>query len=667
MLNVPLRAQEPKFGTHPRLATTSAEWDALQAKPDFEKKREAARMLGDSLLVKPIAVPHGAGDWSFYYACPADASHLHALSDGEHQCPRCKMIYKDERTVASYRTLQHDRVNHAALNLAWAYRYTGDEKYAAEVRRILLKYADDYAGYPVRRDRWGRTGFFAFLGGRRYSQSLDEAVGIIKLAKAYDLIHASTSWTEAERWHVESDFFRETAKTLLAYNQGINNHQTWYNAGILTIASVLGDKDLVLKVLDMKGGFRDQLKRSFGDDGIWYEGTMAYQNYALQAMIEIVDAGRRLGLPLHEEPRFRTLLESPLTCAYPNGQFPALNDSDPSGLANFNHAWAWAWQTYRDPKFARVLAGANLIRLKELLGPDAVLEPYLPGKSTVLGDIGLGILRRGAGLKASCVMVDFGPHGGGHGHYDKLSIVLFANGREWLLDPGRLSYSHKEYATWVKQTAAHNTVAVGGRSQSATTGKLVWFSEQPEFVGCGVASDSAYRGAKLRRQLLLFDTMLIDRFEVESAEPTQIDLFAHAVSKQVVPAEPRGPGAKGEPGSRDGYQHLLNARSWQTEGPSGWRFEADKSQVLYVHFAGLANEEIIACEGIGYQVAQKIPCLIRRVQGKTAAFVTVYDLSASADAVQRVEVEGRVVTVHGKAGRTVVRLEDAGAKVAFGE
>jgi TPP-dependent 2-oxoacid decarboxylase len=25
-------------------------------------------------------------------------------------------------------------------------------------------------------------------------------------------------------------------------------------------------------------GFYDQLQRSFGDDGIWYEGTMAYQN-----------------------------------------------------------------------------------------------------------------------------------------------------------------------------------------------------------------------------------------------------------------------------------------------------------------------------------------------------------------------------------------------------
>jgi hypothetical protein len=42
---------------------------------------------------------------------------------------------------------------------------------------------------------------------------------------------------------------------------------------------------------------------------------------------------------------------------------------------------------------------------------------------------------------------------------------------------------------------------------------------------------------------------------------------------------------------------------------------------------GTANEEIIACTGIGYTIDAKVPCLIRRVRGKEARFVTVYDLS----------------------------------------
>ena len=41
-----------------------------------------------------------------------------------------------------------------------------------------------------------------------------------------------------------------------------------------------------------------------------------------------------------------------------------------------------------------------------------------------------------------------------HGHPDKLQLLLFVQGREWLLDPGRLDYSHKEHKTWYRQTVA---------------------------------------------------------------------------------------------------------------------------------------------------------------------------------------------------------------------
>ena len=75
--------------------------------------------------------------------------------------------------------------NRAAKQLAWAYAYSDDERFAGEVRRILLKLASDYPNYPLRRDRWGRVGVLAPLGGRRYSQSLDEAVGVIDLARNF--------------------------------------------------------------------------------------------------------------------------------------------------------------------------------------------------------------------------------------------------------------------------------------------------------------------------------------------------------------------------------------------------------------------------------------------------------------------------------------------------
>ena len=474
------------------------------------------------MLKNPAVVPDGPGDWTFYYACPDDGSDLVPLNAAEHQCPRCKKTYRDERTVAAYRTRLHDRANAAAEELAWAFAYAGDEECARAAQKILLKLANDYPNYPKRHDRWGRTGFWARLGARRYSQSLDEAVGIIKLAKAYDLTRSANCWTDPQRRHVENDFFRNTADTLLYANQDINNHQTWYNAGLMCIASVLGDADLAEKGADHARRFPRPACPLQSNDGLWYEGTFAYQNYALHAMVEIVDAGRRIGLPLHKEPRFRLMLTAPLRCAYPNGQFPAINDSDPMGIASFDWSFRWAGRTYDD-------------------WPGKPTPP-VETKSVNLAEAGLAILRRGAGERAVCAMIDYGPHGGSHGHFDKLNIVLFANGREWLLDPGRLTYSHKEYKTWVKHTAAHNTVTLGGRSQSPTTGKLLWFEAKDDYAACATRCDTAYAGAVLTRYLLLTDELLVDLFTVDCDADTQIDLLAHAHQRK--PGACRTPAAK---------------------------------------------------------------------------------------------------------------------------
>lgn len=638
-----LAADLPVFPPPPRLATTAADLAKRKAGNDFAALRKQAIQAADAALKEPIPLPDGWGNWVFYYACPADGSSLTALNPREHQCPRCRKVYSDERTQQSYGTLLHDRANATALQLAWAYAYTGDDRYSREVRRILVKYADDYARYPKRRDRWGNEGLFARLGGRRYSQSLDEAVGIIQLAKAYDLTRTSAAWDDAQRKHVEQDFFRATADTLLWSNLDINNHQTWYNAGLMAIASVLADGKLVDRVLTMRGGFRDQLRRSVGSDGHWYEGAMAYHNYALQAMIEIADAGRRLGLPLHQEQRFRAMIEAPFGYAYPNGQFPAINDSDPGHLESFQGSFLWAWQAYGDPIFAHAWAGNDKAKLATLLGPNAVPKSVIETRSRNLEGAGLAVLRRGSGAGAACVMLDHGPHGGGHGHFDKLNIVLYSGGREWILDPGRLTYSHKEYKTWVKHTAAHNTVALGGRSQAATTGRLLWFDVKDDFAACAATSDKAYAGAILTRYLLLTDKLLVDVFDVEADSPTRIDWFAHAISQAVKPRNDRGPGEVLALGDRDGYEHLVGGKAWTVQGQSQWDFIAGADQRLRLWLAGEKTEKIIASTGIGYSIDSKVPCLTRRVDGRRAQFVTVYDLTLDGSYIREVKcpVDGK--------------------------
>jgi hypothetical protein len=502
----------PRFAPPPRLAITADELAAVRSSPDFGKIRAAAVAAADPLVDKPIPLPDGPGSWIFYYANPENGNPLTPLSPLEHKDPKTGQVFNDARTVAAYRGIMHSTLEAATVTLGWAYAYTGDEKYAAASLRIFRKLADDYATYPRRLDRWGRTGLFAPLGGRRMVQSLDEAFGMTRLAKGYDLVRNSATFTAADRRHVEEDFFRPTADTLLWFNQDINNHQTWYDAGLMCIASVLADERLVDRVLTMRGGFFDQLERAVGADGLWYEGTNAYHSYALQALIQQVDAGRRLGLPMHDHPRLKAMFTAPIHAAYPNGQVPAINDSDRADISMFNAAWEWAWKTYRDPVFAQAIAKGDQRKLDALMGAGAATARWpIALESEALMDAGLAVLRMGAGATATCVFLDFGPHGGGHGHLDKLSLLLYANGREWLLDPGRLSYSHKEYKTWVKTTAAHNTVAIGSRSQAPATGRLVYLQQADGHAAAVAECNAAYPATMLRRHVLLTPTFCVDR------------------------------------------------------------------------------------------------------------------------------------------------------------
>ena len=636
-----LRAEPVVFLPPPRLATTVSELEQLRASPQFAAVRDAAMRQAEALLTNPVVIPAGAGDWVFYYANPENGQRLQPKSLGEHVDPTTGKVFRDARTVAAYRTILHDQVNDAALQCGWAYAYTGDERFASEVRRLLLQLADDYHTYPGRHDRWGHKGILAPLGGRRYAQSLDEAYGVIKLAKAYDLTRTARVWTEPDRRHAEDDFFRPTSDTLLRFNQGINNHQTWYNAGLICIASVLADSNMVARVLHMQGGFYDQLDRSVGSDGLWYEGTMAYHRYALSAMLEIADAGRRMGLHLHEQPRLLAMIAAPLKVSYPNGQFPAINDSDRCDIGMFREAFRWAY------------------------GDDHV--PPLETNSVDMHAAGLAILRRGSDTNAICLMLDYGPHGEWHGHCDKLNIVLYANGREWMPDPGRLSYSHKEYKTWVKETAAHNTVVIDGDSQSEATGRLRWFQVTNDYAACAAEVTDAYAQTTLSRTLLLTDQVLVDVLEVvcEKPRPRQIDWLAHVLCDAIdAPAAERAPATLG---NHNGYQHLADGTVYAgIRAGEPWTFTAGNApngHVLRLWCLDSDSEAVYTANGIGYSIDQRVPALIRRRTANATRFVTVYDLSGRGDFVRGATVspDGNTISVATRGGGWRVRLGQIGA------
>ncbi len=589
----------------------------------------------ETLLANPPAVPTGEAQWIFYYACPQDGARLRPETADQHRCPTCGAIYDDARTVAAHRHLLHDQLNRNILDLATAHHLSGDGRFAELATKLLLDLARLYPNWP-RHDRWGRTGLLATTGGWRYAQLLDEAVSLIVLARAYDLIAEADCLDDDRRRRIEAGLFGHVARAIRRWQPFVDNrsnHQTWFNAAYATAGVAVADAELLRQALEGQFGLAWQLEHSVTDDGLWYEGTMAYHFYALQAVEQTLEAAQGAGVSLAEHARLRSLWEGPRRLAYPNGQLAAINDSDPANLAAFARHFAWAAEYFAMP-----------------------FDATPSRDSALLADAGLAVLRVGTGADSAMAILDYGQHGGGHGHFDKLNLLLYADGREWLLDPGRLTYSVPEHHSWARTTVAHNTVAIDGRSQQATSGQLLHFATGDGWAATAAETEGAYPGILLRRCLLLTEGFLVDVFEVRSDRSAPIDWFAHAVAERLLPAGEAGAVALGE---GDGYGHFRELRTLSAAGP--WIFAAGDRR-LAVWGVEAPGETVLAATGIGYRLEQRLPTLIRRRQAAKTTFATVYDWRGAVRAV-RISQTGDTFEMEVATPDTYWRLRGTGKKI----
>ncbi len=133
-----------------------------------------------------------------------------------------------------------------------------------------------------------------------------------------------------------------------------------------------------------------------------------------------------------------------------------------------------------------------------LCGQDVPGRPAAAPSSTALPASGYYVSRTAAG---DHLIFDAGPHGflnGGHAHADALAIILTAAGRPLLVDAGTATYTmDPALRDRFRSTAMHNTVMVGGRSQSEPRGPFHWASHA-DAVALGWQSEPRFDYAEGR-------------------------------------------------------------------------------------------------------------------------------------------------------------------------
>ncbi len=121
-------------------------------------------------------------------------------------------------------------------------------------------------------------------------------------------------------------------------------------------------------------------------------------------------------------------------------------------------------------------AGSSLIG--SLLPAKRQIEGRPAQRPSRFADAGITLLRTTGADEIWC-RCDGGPHGylsiAAHAHADALSVEVRYAGVDILADPGTYCYhGERAWRSYFRSTIAHNTVEIGGRSQSGEGGPFMW-------------------------------------------------------------------------------------------------------------------------------------------------------------------------------------------------
>jgi len=218
-----------------------------------------------------------------------------------------------------------------------------------------------------------------------------------------------------------------------------------------------------------------EIARQVSPDGVDREHSTDYQRFVLDFYLQVMALARRVNraLPPVIRQRVAGMLDFLETLGGPDGQVPAIGDSDDARGLPFPGLSNWSW------------------RLPEvsiwLWGPDGLPPELSSGggrESRIFPQGGYCLLQAAQQGQRMALLFDFGPLGlwpnASHGHADALSIQVRLGGCWLVADPGTGAYSScLPIRDLLRGTGAHNTVTIDGLDQSDPLDVFKWLKPVP--------------------------------------------------------------------------------------------------------------------------------------------------------------------------------------------
>lgn len=484
--------------------------------------------------------------WGHGYFCEEDGGRLiyNPSKPFSHRCSICNKVYRDYQYNACFVTMMRNEAIVTAVKSGILYELTGEKKYIGQVKQIISFYGEHYEEFPIHAKTKMLCDPTEDVGGagKIMPQGLNEAIIGIRMINAMELIKEELD----EEWKAEikETLFRPIINLLLPQKMHIHNIPTWINSAIGVIGFFFQEKDWIQEATENPFHLFEQLEKGVTESGFWYEGSIHYNFFALEGIMNFFLFAKMYGYQIEESYNKIVLhmLDAAYHYAFDNDRFPNPSDGWPNvGLKTYSYVYYMGCKVFGKQvyKYVKHIERNPLERTKLPLSEPYYYKNEIPLERLMFAPDFFEIEtdeaehRKTASFEASnCAILrnerfnlflKYGHQTRSHAHPDKMNVEIMVDDKVLAKDLSNSGYASRMCNLWHRKIAAHNTCVWNGEdSDLERTGELLSYGE--DHIKARV---QAYEGVIYTREIKMEENSIQDFFTVEGMETGVIDWFFH--------------------------------------------------------------------------------------------------------------------------------------------
>lgn len=484
----------------------------LKKKPEFQEVLDKARAETAYAISHFADNPAWVSGWGHDFCCPKCATTMTFDPDmpfnppNVFTCPHCGATAQGEAYDAAW--VYKYRFHYGQMTQSFAIcAILGDKDALDFLIRYVDFYAEHYVGFEVHGKHAGK--------GKVMEQGLDEAVWTAAVLRA--LFACGDLIPEAKKAEWMKKMYIPMTELLIPQATFVHNIPTWMLCAVGMIGMYFGDEKLLDHALNSEAGLRRQIAEGFTADGIWYEGSMTYHYYTVQALTLFFTMYAAFA---PEDPLMNTftkMYSSPLVLSYDGYHVPAINDGwYPNAVPTLV---ALAARVCDDPSLTEAVEQIRRRNPRSLLNTTSLLYELVEEDITLLSATNLAVVK-----KPFHVVFKSGVIARSHRHIDYLSLRIspFSD------DLGTPGYAHPLTAGWYRVAPSHNLICVDGEQPEEREITASHIESVPDGVR-GVVDGKWLDLTKAQRTLTVDGDTLIDESEFCAESEHTYDWIFHSL------------------------------------------------------------------------------------------------------------------------------------------